>query len=103
MLTSGADLTDGMKLEFMVPFSPRFQLGGAWRYSNTKPSAFELHTALSSLSGQNPMNQDDISFISTRSESAGKLDFSGQYSFGHGVSLKTEGFFMDSDLAKSHV
>lgn len=45
-----ADPTDGMKFDFMVPLSPRFNLGGSWAYSNTKPNKFELHTALSSLS-----------------------------------------------------
>lgn len=102
MLTM-SDTQDGLKLDFMVPLSPRFNLGGSWNYSNTKASKFELHTALSSLSAQNPMNQDDMSFISTRSDSTGKLELSGQYSLGHGISLRTEGFFMDSDINKSHV
>ena len=48
MLTM-ADAQDGMKLDFMVPLSPRFNLGGSWGYSNTKAAKFELHTALSSL------------------------------------------------------
>jgi|Laugresu1bdmlbdd_1035124.scaffolds.fasta_scaffold175028_1 hypothetical protein len=55
MLTMG-DPTDGMKFDFMVPLSQRFNLGGSWNFSNTKPNKFELHTALSSLSAQNPMN-----------------------------------------------
>jgi hypothetical protein len=76
MLTM-ADPQDGMKLEFMVPLSPRFNLGGSWCFSNTKASKFELHTALSSLNAQNPMNQDEMSFVSTRSDSTGKLEFSG--------------------------
>jgi hypothetical protein len=87
----------------MIPLSARLNLGGSWIYSNTKANKFELHTALSSLSSQNPMNQDDMSFVSTRSDSTGKLEFSGQYSLGHGVSLRSEGFFMDADIAKSHV
>lgn len=102
MLTMG-DPSDGMKLDFMVPLSPRFNLGGSWAYSNTKANKFELHTALSSLSAANPMNQDEMSFVSTRSDSTGKLEFSGQYALGYGVSLKSEGFFMDSDLTKSHL
>lgn len=102
MLTM-ADPVDGMKLDFMVPLSQRFNLGGSWNFSNTKPNKFELHTALSSLSGQNPMNQDDMSFVSTRSDSTGKLEFSGQYAIGSGYSIRSEGFFMDSDIAKSHV
>jgi hypothetical protein len=75
MLTM-ADPQDGMKLDFMVPLSARFNLGGSWAYSNTKANKFELHTALSSLN-TNPMNQDDMSFVSTRSDSTGKLEFSG--------------------------
>ena len=55
MLTM-SDPLDGMRLDFMVPLSQRFNLGGSWNYSNTKPSKFEMHTALSSLSGANPMN-----------------------------------------------
>lgn len=88
----------------MAPLSPRFQLGGSWVFSNTKSSKFELHTALSSMSGNNPMmNQDEMSFVSTRSDSTGKLEFSGSYNLGKGVSLKSEGFFMDADIQKSHV
>lgn len=54
MLTMAEQL-DGMKFDFMVPLSPRFNLGGSWNFSNTKANKFELHTALSSLSAQNPM------------------------------------------------
>ena len=49
------------------------------------------------------MNQDEMSFVSTRSDSTGKLEFSGSYNLGSGFSVKSEGFFMDSDLTKSHV
>jgi hypothetical protein len=46
---------DGIKLDFMAPLSQRFQLGGSWNFSNTKPNRFELQTALSSLGSGNPM------------------------------------------------
>ena len=49
------------------------------------------------------MNQDEMSFVSTRSDSTGKLEFSGSLNFGKGMSLKSEGFFMDADIQKSHV
>lgn len=49
------------------------------------------------------MNQDDMSFISTRSDSTGRLEFSGSLNLGKSYSLKAEGFFMDSDVQKSHV
>jgi len=49
------------------------------------------------------MNQDEVSFISTRSDASGKLEFSGQYSVAKDWTLRAEGFFMDSDIAKSHV
>lgn len=95
---------DGIKFDFMAPLSPRFQLGGSWVFSNTKSSKFELHTALSSMSGNNPMmNQDEMSFVSTRSDSTGKLEFSGSCNLGKGFSLKSEGFFMDADIQKAHV
>jgi hypothetical protein len=44
-----------------------------------------------------------MSFVSTRSDSTGKLEFSGSLNLGSGFSLKSEGFFMDSDIMKSHV
>lgn len=62
MLTMTEPL-DGMKLDFTVPMSQRFALGGAWTYSNTKPNKFDLTCALNSFSGGNPMNQDEMSFI----------------------------------------
>jgi hypothetical protein len=69
---------DGIKFDFMAPLSPRFQLGGSWVFSNTKANKFELNSALSSMTGNNPMaSQEDISFVSTRSDSTGKLEFSG--------------------------
>lgn len=100
MLTM-VDPIDGVKFDFMAPLSQRFQLGGSWVFSNTKTSKFELSAALSSLG--NPMMQDEMSFVHTRSDSTGKLELSGSLNLGNNISLKTEGFFMDSDLAKSHV
>jgi len=47
--------------------------------------------------------QDEMSFVSTRSDSTGKLEFSGSYSLGKGFSLKSEGFFMDQDIKNAHV
>lgn len=44
-----------------------------------------------------------MSFVSTRSDSSGKLEFSGQYNIGKGISLRSEGFFMDADITKSHI
>ena len=49
------------------------------------------------------MMQEEASFVSTRSDSTGKLEFSGSYNIGSGYSLKAEGFFMDADIQKSHV
>lgn len=90
---------DGIKFDFMMPLSPRFQLGGSWNFSNTKSNKFELHTALSSMTGNNPMmSQDDMSFVSTKSDSTGRLEFSGSYNLGNNFSFKSEGFFMDADL-----
>lgn len=100
MLTM-ADPVDGVKFDFMAPLSQRFQLGGSWNFSNTKANRFELSTALSSMG--NPMMQDEVSYISTRSDSSGKLEFSGSLSLGNSLSLKSEGFFMDPDPAKSHL
>lgn len=48
MLTM-ADPSDGMKIDFMVPLSQRFNLGGSWAFSNTKPNKFELNTSLNSI------------------------------------------------------
>jgi hypothetical protein len=42
---------DGIKFDFMAPLSPKFQLGGSWTFSNTKPNKFELNSALSSATG----------------------------------------------------
>lgn len=94
---------DGIKFEFMAPLSPRFQLGGAWVFSNTKANKFELQTALNSSSGAGMMSQDEVSYISTRSDSSGKLEMNGSLNLGSGFSFKTEGFFMDNDMAKSHL
>ena len=44
-----------------------------------------------------------MSYVSTRSDSNGKLELSGSLNLGRNISLKTEGYFMDADLAKSHV
>jgi hypothetical protein len=56
--------------------SQRFQIGGSWNFSNTKSNKFELHTVLSSLSS-NPMMGDEMSFVQTKSDSTGKIEFSG--------------------------
>jgi hypothetical protein len=44
-----------------------------------------------------------MSFVSTRSDSSGKLEFSGSYNLGNNYSAKAEGFFMDADIQKAHV
>ena len=44
-----------------------------------------------------------MSYVSTRSDSTGKLEYNGSFNLGQGLSLKSEGFFMDSDLTKSHL
>ena len=49
------------------------------------------------------MAQDEVSYVSTRSDSTGKLEYNGSLNLGSGFSLKSEGFFMDSDLQKSHL
>jgi hypothetical protein len=96
------DPIDGVKFDFMAPLSQRFQLGGSWIFSNTKTSKFELSAALSSMSSH-PMMQDDVSYVTTRSDSTGKLEMSGSLNLGNNFSLKTESYFMDSDVQKSHV
>jgi hypothetical protein len=80
-------------------------MGGSWVFSNTKANKFELHTSLNSMpSGGNPMmNQDEISYISTRSDTTGKLEVSSSVNLGNGFSLKPEAFFMDNDLQKAHI
>lgn len=44
-----------------------------------------------------------MSFVSTRSDSTGKLEMQGILNLGGGFSIRPEGYFMDSDIAKSHV
>ena len=44
-----------------------------------------------------------MNFISTRSDTTGKLEVSGSVNLGNGFSFKPEGFFMDNDISKAHV
>jgi hypothetical protein len=44
------------------------------------------------------MMQEEVSYVSTRSDTTGRLEFSGSYNIGNGFSLKSEGFYMDSDI-----
>ena len=46
---------------------------------------------------------DDISFVQSKTDSSGKLEFSGQINLGSNWFAKAEGFFMDSDIQKSHL
>ena len=50
-----------------------------------------------------PLEQEEVSYVSTRSDTTGKLEYNGALNIGSGYSLRSEGFFMDSDLTKSHV
>ncbi len=96
---------DGIKFEFMAPVSPKLQIGGGWLFSNSKPAKFELNTTLTSATSQEQMmrSQDEMCFISTRTDTTGKLEMNGSYKLGSGYSINTEGFFMDSDTNKAHV
>lgn len=49
------------------------------------------------------MSQDEVSYVSTRSDSTGKLEVNGSLNLGSGYSFKTEGYFMDNDMQKSHL
>jgi hypothetical protein len=71
------DNVDGFKFDVMAPLSQKFQVGGSWVYSNTKSNKFDLNCVLTSTppSGNQMMSQDDMSFISTRSDSTGRLEF----------------------------
>ncbi len=101
MLTN-MDVTDGIKFDMLAPLSQRFQLGGSWQYMNSKPNKFELLAVLSSdAQGNQYMKQDEMSFITTRSDSNGKLDINGSMNLGAGYSVKTEGQFQDADIAKA--
>ena len=93
-----ADPLDGMKFDVMIPPSSRLNLGGSWVFSNNKPNKFELPIALSSMSANNPMNQDEVSFVSTRSGASGKLEFIGQYSLIKDLSLRAEEIQRVDDL-----
>ena len=42
---------DGIKLKLNFPMSSRFAFGGAWTYSNTKPTKYELGCVLNSTAG----------------------------------------------------
>lgn len=97
------DAFDGMKFDVMLPLSQRFNLGGSWAFSNSKPNKFELHTTLTSMAASNQMNQDEVSFVSTRSDASGRLELNGQYSVMKDVTLRAQGFFMDSDINKAHL
>lgn len=44
---------DGIKLNLNFPMSSRFAFGGAWTYSNTKPTKYELSCVLNSSDDHN--------------------------------------------------
>mmetsp|Transcript_37005 Transcript_37005/g.27355 ORF Transcript_37005/g.27355 Transcript_37005/m.27355 type:complete len:278 (+) Transcript_37005:237-1070(+) len=95
---------DGFKFDFMVPFSQRFQLGGSWNFSNSKANKFEVQSAFTSMpSGNSLAAQEEMSFVSARKDSTGRLEANGNVNLGKGWSLKPDMFFMDNDTSKAHV
>jgi hypothetical protein len=96
---------DGIKLDISTGLSPRFQMGGSWEYSNKKPSNFSLMTTVCSpMDPTNPAGMENMSMISAKSDSTGKIELHSQLSlksYIEGLSVKGEGFFPTADVENS--
>lgn len=100
MLTQ-CEAIDGLRFDISAGLSEKFQLGGSWNFSNTKPSNFSLMTMFSP--NMSPYSQDGMNFINCKKDVGGKLEFVGNYHLPKDISFKAEGFFPNENVDSAHI
>lgn len=92
---------DGLRFEINGGLSEKFQLGGAWNFSNTKPSNFSL-TAMFSPN-MNPYSAEGMNFINCKKDVGGKMEFVSNYHITNSLTFKTEGFMPNENIDGAHI
>ena len=100
MLTT-CEALDGIRFDCSMGLSEKFQLGGSWNFSNTKPSNFSLTTMYSP--NMNPYSAEGMNFINCKKDVSGKMEFVSNYHILESLSFKAEGFFPNDNVEASHV
>jgi hypothetical protein len=90
MLTQCEKL-DGLRFDVSGGLSEKFQLGGSWNFSNTKPSNFSLMAMFAP--NMSPYATDGMNFINVKKDVLGKMGFVSNYHLTKSLSFKAEGFF----------
>lgn len=81
--------------------SEKFQLGGSWNFSNTKPSNFSLSTMFSP--NMNPYSDTGMNFINCKKDVSGKMEFVSNYHIANSLMFKAEGFFPNENIEGAHI
>ncbi|CAI2373374.1 unnamed protein product [Moneuplotes crassus] len=100
MLTT-CEALDGIRFDFSMGLSEKFQLGGTWNFSNTKPSNFSLMTMYSP--NMSPVNQEGMNFINCKKDINGKMELVANYHILKDLIFKAEGFFPNDNMEASHI
>ncbi len=100
MLTM-CEALDGIRFDFSMGLSEKFQLGGTWNFSNTKPSNFSLMTMYSP--NMNPASQEGMNFINCKKDVNGKMELVANYHILKDLIFKAEGFFPNDNMEASHI
>jgi len=100
MMTT-CEALDGIRFDFNMGLSEKFQIGGSWNFSNTKPSNFALTTMYSP--NMNPYSQEGMNFINCKKDVNGKMEFVTNYHLLKSLTFKAEGFFQSDNVDQSHI
>lgn len=100
MLTT-CEALDGLRFEMSMGLTEKFQLGGSWNFSNSKPSNFSLTTMFSP--NMNPYSDTGMNFINCKKDVGGKMEFVSNYHLSNSLTLKAEGFFPNENVDSSHI
>lgn len=100
MLTSCEQL-DGLRFDIAGGLSEKFQLGGSWNFSNTKPSNFSLNAMFSP--NMSPYSAEGMNFINCKKDVGGKMEFVGNYHLTNSLLFKAEGFFPNENIEGAHI
>jgi hypothetical protein len=92
---------DGLRFDVSGGLSERFQLGGSWNFSNTKPSNFSINTMLHSKMDQ--FSNDGMNFINCKKDVVGKMEFVSNFHITSDLTFKAEGFFPNANVETSHI
>lgn len=89
------DSIDGLSVNVMMPLGNQFQMGGEWKFSNSKGSSFELMTSINNSNGNPRQDPSEVQSGVFRFASDQTGMVLGNFNLPYNVILQTQTMFND--------